>query len=421
MSDTAFEQARLHFLAGNAALEAGRLEQAESLFLASLQSLPGRPSTLVNLGATRRRMGRPADAIEPLRAALAAQPRDHEAWHHLGAALVDLGRHDEALQALDRAIAAGAVDAGVHYRRGLALVGLDRRPEAAQAWERALARNDHFVPAWIDLGTMMRDTGQLDRARECLERAIALGANDPLLRFQLSALRDAQRAPEAPPREYVQQLFDNYAEGFDDHLVGSLGYRTPQLLADGLADTGVTHFPTALDLGCGTGLCAQPLGPWVGRLDGVDLSAQMIERARALGRYTELAQGDVVEHLQRTASRYDLVVAADVFVYLGALEGVFAGAMRVLEPGGVFCFSVEAADDAPQGSTDAPSPGYVLRPTLRYAHAEGYLLALARDHGLEVCATRRHALRQDHGATIVGLCAWMRRPADKGPAAQGVA
>jgi hypothetical protein len=29
--------------------------------------------------------------------------------------------------------------------------------------------------------------------------------------------------------------------------------RTPQLLAEGLATTGVTHFATALDLGCGTG------------------------------------------------------------------------------------------------------------------------------------------------------------------------
>ena len=419
MSDAAFDQARGHFVAGNAALEAGRLQEAELQFMASLQALPGRPSTLVNLAATRRRLGRPAEAIEPLHTALAAQPGDPEAWHHLGAALVDLGRHTEALQALDRAIAAGAADAGVHYRRGLALVALNRRPEAAQAWERALTRDDRFVPAWVDLGTLMRDIGQHDRARQCLQRAVELGADDPVLRFQLSALQEGTREgpppPEAPPRAYVRQLFDDYAEGFDAHLVDALGYQTPQLLADGLARIGVAHFPSALDLGCGTGLCAPPLAPWVGRLDGVDLSARMIERARALGRYDHLEQADAVEYLQRTDRRYALVLAADVFIYVGALESVFAGVMRVLEPGGVLCFSVEVAEASPAGGQAACATGYVLRPTLRYAHAESYLSALAHTHGLQVCATQRHALRQDHGAALDGLCVWMRRPALAGP------
>ena len=410
MSDSDFERARAHFVAGNAAFEAGRFEQAETEFLASLQALPGRPSTLVNLAATRLRLGRPADALAPLETALAAQPADGEAWHHRAVALAELERHEEAVAAFDRALAAGTANAAVHYRRGLALAALERRPEAAQAWERALGCDDQFLPAWVDLGSLLRDLGQRERALQCLERALALGADDPMLRFQVAALRQAQQAPEAPPREYVQRLFDGYAEGFDAHLVGTLGYRTPQLLAEGLATTGVAHFATALDLGCGTGLLAAPLQGWVDRLDGMDLSAAMLEKARTLGRYDRLEQGDIAEHLARTDRRYALVLAADVFVYLGALEPVFEGVMRVLEPGGVFAFSVEAADgEGDKAVDDAPCPGYVLRATLRYAHTERYLRTLAQAHGLQVCATRRHALRQDHGATIVGLCAWMRR------------
>lgn len=416
MTDTDFERARAQFIAGNTAFEAGRFEEAEACFLASLEALPGRPSTLVNLAATRLRLGRPADALDPLEAALAAQPGDGEAWHHRGVALSELARHAEAVEAFDRALAAGAAGAAVHYRRGLALAALDRRQDAARAWEQALASDDQFLPAWADLGSVLRDLGQRERALQCLERALALGADDPMLRFQVAALRDAQQAPQAPPREYVQRLFDGYAEGFDAHLVGTLGYRTPHLLAEGLVTTGVARFATALDLGCGTGLLAVPLERWVDRLDGMDLSQAMLEKARALGRYDRLEQGDIVEHLQRTDRRYALVVAADVFVYLGALEPVFEGVMRVLEPGGVFAFSVEAADGengpgAPAAAAAAAGPerGYVLRSTLRYAHAERYLRSLAESFGLQVCATRRHALRQDHGATIVGLCAWMRR------------
>lgn len=413
MSDDAFERARSQFIAGNAAFETGRLAEAEAHFLASLAALPGRPSTLVNLAATRLKLGRPAEAVDPLRQALAAQPADAQGWHHLGAALVELQQHAPALQALDRALQLGAQSPAAHYRRGLALVGLERPAEAAQAWEQAVTLDGNFTAAWVDLGSLMRDLGRPERARECLERALSLGADDPLIRFQLAGLREASQAPEAPPREYVEQLFDSYAEGFDSHLVEQLGYRTPQLLAEGLASTGVPAFAHALDLGCGTGLCAQPLAPWVGQLDGVDLSAAMLDKARALGRYDRLSHGDVVEHLQSTERRYELVIAADVFVYLGALEPVFQGVKRVLQPGGVFCFSVEAWDRAPEAlSADAGNsdsdPGYLLRTTLRYAHSEAYVLSLARAGGFEVCATRRHALRQDHGATIMGLCAWLR-------------
>ena len=91
---------------------------------------------------------------------------------------------------------------------------------------------------------------------------------------------------------------------------------------------------------------------------------------------------------------------------------------RVLGPGGVFCFSVEAWDEASdaepaaagENKGEASQPGYTLRTTLRYAHREAYVHALARDHGFQVCATQRHALRQDHGATVVGLCAWLSLP-----------
>lgn len=397
-----FELARERFVAGNAAFEAGRFADAEALFLASLRALPGRASTLVNLAAARLRLGRAQEALEPLEQALAAQPGDGPAWSMKGTALAETGRPAEALAALDRAVALGAADAGVHHRRGLALAALERLDAAAQAWERAVALDPRFAPAWADLGSLRRDQGRREQALQCLERALACGADDPLLRFQIAGLREGGAAPEAPPRDYVEKLFDGYAQAFDEHLVQGLGYRTPSLLAEGLARhrAGV-RFARALDLGCGTGLCAAPLQPLAGQLDGVDLSAAMLEKARALGRYTRLEQGDVVEHLQRTAERHDLVVAADVFVYLGALQAVFEGVRRVLEPGGVFCFSVEAWD----GPED-----FHLRPTLRYAHREDYLRGLAGALGFAVLGMDRHALRQDHGQTIEGLCAWLQAP-----------
>ena len=145
------------------------------------------------------------------------------------------------------------------------------------------------------------------------------------------------------------------------------------------------------------------LRPRCDRLEGIDLSAAMVERAREGGLYDEVVQGDIADFLAATPHRYDLLIAADVFIYVGALERVFDGAARVLQPGGAFCFSLEAADE---------HEGFVLRMSLRYAHSEGYIRMLASQRGFELQATARHPLRIDQGQPVAGLFAWLRKAGD---------
>jgi predicted TPR repeat methyltransferase len=133
-------------------------------------------------------------------------------------------------------------------------------------------------------------------------------------------------------------------------------------------------------------------------LHGVDLSAGMLERARALGVYDTLEQAEIVQHLAATPHRHELVVAADVFIYLGDLAAAFAGVRRVLDDGGVFAFSAEVADD---------TMAFELRPSSRYAQSERYLRELAAAHGFEWLALRRGPLRLEQRAPIEGLYAWL--------------
>ena len=44
---------------------------------------------------------------------------------------------------------------------------------------------------------------------------------------------------------------------------------------------------------------------------------------------------------QEREATYDLVLAADVFVYIGKLDEMMAEARRVLRPGGLMGFSIE--------------------------------------------------------------------------------
>jgi predicted TPR repeat methyltransferase len=137
------------------------------------------------------------------------------------------------------------------------------------------------------------------------------------------------------------------------------------------------------------------------RLAGVDLSQRMLDKARELGVYDELEHADIVDAVRNTERQHDLVLAADVFIYVGDLAPIFAAVHRVLIVGGVFCFSAEIAGRA--------SPGFELLPSLRYAHSEHYLREQAARHGFEVLALRRQAMREEQRKTIDGLCVYLTR------------
>ncbi len=167
----------------------------------------------------------------------------------------------------------------------------------------------------------------------------------------------------------------------------------PELIVAALDDAGVSHATSAVDLGCGTGLMGAALRSRVTRLEGWDISAAMLQKARARGIYDRLGRADL-HALRLDPASADLVVAADVFMYVGALEGVFATVAQALAPLGVFAFSVEAAD---AGS------GFVLLPTRRYAHAPDYVEGALAGCKLGIVSISRQIIRTDRKAPIEGL------------------
>src|SRR5436190_24084695 len=102
--DESFERAKEFFLAGVRHYEAGRYELAHTQFEASLSLVPQRPSTLMNLGATRIQLGRFAEAEAVLAEATRIDPSDAQAWGHRATALAELGQFDEALRCTGQAL-----------------------------------------------------------------------------------------------------------------------------------------------------------------------------------------------------------------------------------------------------------------------------------------------------------------------------
>ena len=65
-----------------------------------------------------------------------------------------------------------------------------------------------------------------------------------------------------------------------------------------------------------------------------------------MGVYRRLVQTDLVAYLETTDPLYDLMLAADVFIYIGDLAPVFRGAARVMAGTGISCFSAEMPDNS---------------------------------------------------------------------------
>ena len=78
-----------------------------------------------------------------------------------------------------------------------------------------------------------------------------------------------------------------------------------------------------LDVGCGTGGAGAWLKDYARSLVGVDVSDNMVELARKKMLYQELHVQPLNTYLETCTKSFDLVVAADVFSYVGKLEETF--------------------------------------------------------------------------------------------------
>jgi predicted TPR repeat methyltransferase len=391
--ESRFERAKESFFAGLASFQNSEFAMAERHFLASLDALPGRPSALVNLAATQLELARPGDALASADAALRTEPEGLDALLHRATALLRLGRFDEALPAFDRLLARDGDVIEGWFRRGQTLERLERRGEALASFARVLALDPTRFDAWSGSGTLLRELGRLDEAAHAFREALRHGADPGLHAYYLASVAGGA-APPTAPRDYVQTLFDDYAESFDRHLVAGLRYQAHTRLVDELIAVDRGPYRHALDLGCGTGLCGPLLRPLAERLTGLDLASRMLAKAATLAVYDALVQADAVDYLRRTDARFDLVVATDVFIYIGDLAPVFA-AVRATMDRGVFCFTAEEL---------APGDGdFQLLPSLRYAHTEVSLRRLADAHGFAPIAIARGPVREDAQRTIPGL------------------
>jgi predicted TPR repeat methyltransferase len=342
--------------------------------------------------------GRAGDVVARCEALLKANRGGVLTRVALGRALVALKRASEAIDVLREATLLSPDTAEVLLAFGEALAANDALPAAIGEFQRAarLAPQDGR-PHW-QIARLWLAAGEPDKAEAEAEIAVELGGADDAalgaLRTEAQRMRTAERADAG----YVRTLFDQFAADYDTRMRGRLGYAAPAILRDlagYLIDPGERF--DVLDLGCGTGLSGIAFKPIAKRLVGIDLSPRMLEQARALKIYDALVAGDVEALPDEARGPFDMAIAADVLVYLGDLNALFAAVRARLRADSLWLFTTERGEaDFERGAKR------------RYRHSESYLRALAEAHGFDVSSLVQCVTRYEAGEPVASWAAAFR-------------
>jgi len=397
------DYAMAHFNLGITLKSLGRLVDAETSYLRALKIKPDYAEAYGNLGLTLQDMGRFDEAEAAYLCALRINPKLAEVLSSFASLLFYQGRFNEAEQCCLNALQIKPDFAEVHSIMGSVCHNQGRLNDAELHCRQAVLFNPDYAEAYGNLGRTLRKMGRLDEALTCYQRQFVLDPGNATTQHHIASLsgENTARAPD----QYVEALFDSYADRFDIHLLQALKYESPQRLAELVTK----YLPTptekwdVLDLGCGTGLVGPEIAPFTRSLVGVDLSNKMLQKARERNLYNRLEHLDLLTMMRGEATAsYDVVFAADVFVYLGELDEIICEIRRLLRPTGVIAFSVESLEQSFTESSKNEEQKYRLEQTGRYTHSKNYLHQLAASNGFYAKEMITTPIRTQHGKQVHG-------------------
>jgi predicted TPR repeat methyltransferase len=380
----------------------GNHERAENLYRSAIRIAPHFAAAHYNLGTLLQERREFVGARRAFEAALARAPALAVAHTNLANTLVALGDDKTASTHYRHALAIDDNLAEAHHGLGLQLQKNQDKDGAEQHFRRALALSPLAYGIVLDLAELLYSTGRGEEAVTHVEDVLASETAGADIR-EAAAFKLAQYRGESGgtmPRAMVEKLYAGMAGTFEEHLVTRLGYRVPELLMEHLSAwlTLRTDKPAVLDLGCGTGLFGTLVRPHARTLTGVDLSADMLDRARARNIYTTLTHQDAVQYLGDTnlpPARFDLIVATDVLIYIAPLPPLFEAVARALAAGGRFAFSTETPSTL--------TADFLLQPSGRYAHRAAYVETLANAVGLQLIEKIPTVIRVEAAKPIDGF------------------
>jgi predicted TPR repeat methyltransferase len=416
-----------HYNLALLAVKTGDTDKARVHFEQVLKLVPEYPQGHFQMAQLLLFLQKPLDAISELNIAVDLQPNYIDARHllactlmqqhqealateqfqilfqyapqhangHLNFALLKLHQKDltTAKTLLETAISLDPTLIEAHYHRGVIAMQQGDIERAIIEMQGTLDRQDDHFAANYNLAILYKMQHHYKLAIFYLKKAQALEPDNESIAFLLNAF-EQHNIPAQAPKTFVQELFNHYADTYDEHMEQTLKYKTPQQLRT-LLNPFIEHLPKnpiILDLGCGTGLIGKYFQDLNATFIGIDLADEMLTRAKQKNIYQKLVNADILEYLNTTQEKFDLIIASDVLNYFGDLNPIFTACKQVLNPKGLLLFSIELTE----------SHDYLLHNNARFAHNVHYIDGLANAQHWQLLAETKHTLRMQENKPVLG-------------------
>lgn len=357
-----------------------------------LKQAPEHFAARFHLACTYMQEHRIQDAIDEFTLIEAAQPYHFETQSNLATCYLNQGNFNLAKSHYLSALEIEPQDTQILFNLGHIHMQQGSLDTAIQYYQRTIQTDPDLFAAHNNLGIAFLAKQYPNFALQHFQHALRLQPDNKALAYTVEALSKNKQLVAAPS-DYIQSLFDSYADHYESHLINALDYQLPTSFFNALTPFLSRHKKwDILDLGCGTGLCGVPLKPYAHSLIGVDLSEKMLEIAAQKNIYDELIKNDIHSFIKDKTAQYDLIMAGDVLVYTGELDALFASISQALRPQGLFIFNAEIN----------PEPKFKMNQSGRFAHHKNYLEQLAAQHGFSVLTYQTVTSRMQNNEPVLG-------------------
>jgi len=362
------------------------------------------PAALHEAGIQAYRAGRLAMAADLIGQAISVVEPVPEFHYNLAIVLKAQGRLEDAAAHYERAVALKPDHVNAHNNLGNVWKALGQTDKARASFAQALQHNPGNADTHYSLGILCCDLGEREEAERHFRRCLACDPGDGRGVAILLAYLGAGDAPARTSQAQLLSVYDVRSRFWDQES----GYFGAALVAEALRRRAQSAALDMLDIGCGTGLVGAQVRDLAARLDGVDISSAMLEKAKARGVYNNLFEGDIATFLAQHEDSYDAVLGAATLIHFGDLSAIFESVSRSLRDKGLFVFTLfpHEADDAVDY---AVASNYRLAQSGCFGHTLSYVERLARATGFSVVELRNevHELDQD-GHPVSGILALLR-------------
>lgn len=343
--------------------------------------------------------------------------------------------YENALVEIKKAIKLNERNAQFHFDCGAIEIELNKINKAITSYANACKLDNNFLQSYKELITLLFVKKRYHEAVEILKYVIKIDAENAEwlitlgdVYIKLNNTENARQAyllakykspshpnvdfylasyfggvpPTKAPVEQLTLMFNAYADHFNSHLVNKLDYKAPiQLKEQFCRFNKKNKIKLALDLGCGTGLIGQEFAGLYQSIDGVDISQKMLDVCADTGLYRKLYKEEISNFIADKNTLYDLVVCADVFVYIGDLFNIFELIYKLLDKQGWVSFSIEESNDE--------TKEYKLDNTKRFSHSTSYIKKLSNSVGFEIIEIKKEKIRNEKNSPVTGFNILLRK------------